>query len=726
MISSSRRFRAGCALLLLALAAAPALVRAQGAAVVPVVSYPLDMTLVERADLPVEGFVSGAGVEEIDIVVNDGRPVIVPVRDGLFAEEVSLDDGLNTLRIGSVVRTVWLASASAQPPAGYRPVYGHFGLNDSCLECHKTAGAGVLVLAGEREEICGWCHGDLTRGRGGVAWASVHAPVGAGKCLTCHSPHLSVKKGLPAENAPTCVGCHAAVTDRLKTDRFVHGPMNLGDCRLCHAVHSSAEPKLLVRPATALCTDCHSDALPPAGTPAALKPHPMIPEGQCGRCHEPHSSANPRMLRQPAGRLCQGCHEGKTRSFHEAKGFSIYICAKCHDLHRPTQPHLIMEASRSLCTECHDFRGEAVFTHSFVAEGKCFLCHSFHEAPLSSDVASLCLGCHRDNPRLQEAHRGVSIEKSRCTSCHLPHQARRGKLLRAEEHTPFKARTCEVCHRDRAAKIGPILAPLCLDCHRDRQAPAASAAVTVHPPFRDSDCSSCHRSHNAEAPNLLRESEGALCLGCHRKMRKTMLIAPVSAHSAVRDGRCGVCHDPHYSADPALLRQPQSNLCPSCHATLVKAPGGGPWAVGHKPVDENKCRLCHRSHTAPNRRLLKSPQAQSCRPCHAGFFAAIEADDMRSLHKPVKEGACGACHTLHGGTLAKLLKDGVRGPVCGGCHPNPPGAHHQFSADQLKVAGDPSQIEASGCLLCHLPHASAQRTLLLATASAVCKGCHNS
>jgi predicted CXXCH cytochrome family protein len=183
--------------------------------------------------------------------------------------------------------------------------------------------------AGEREEICGWCHGDLSRGRRGVAWASVHAPVSAGACLGCHSPHVSVKKGLPADKPPRCADCHAAVTERLKTDRFVHGPMNLGDCGLCHTVHASAEPKLLVRPATALCTDCHSEALPPPGTAAALQAHPMIPEGQCGRCHEPHSSANPRLLRQPAGRLCQGCHEGKTRSFHEAKGFSIYVCAKC-------------------------------------------------------------------------------------------------------------------------------------------------------------------------------------------------------------------------------------------------------------------------------------------------------------------------------------------------------------------------------------------------------------
>lgn len=723
-MARARRFIIGFLLLVAVFPAPPRVALGQGQAADVEVSYPPDFTLVEKSDLAVEGFVRSAAVDEFEIVVNDGRPQRARVRDRLFAEEVSLDDGLNTLRIGSVVRTVWLASDSAKPPAGYRPVYGHFGLNDGCLECHEIDAAGMLTLAGDREEICGWCHGDLLRGRRGVPWASVHEPVRSGKCLTCHSPHTSAKKALLVDKPPGCADCHAAVTERLKTDRFVHGPMNLGDCRLCHTVHASASPKLLVRPATSLCIDCHSDALPAAGTSAALQPHTMIPEGQCGRCHEPHSAANPRMLRQPAGRLCQGCHEGKTRSFHEAKGFSIYICAKCHDLHRPTQPHLIMEASRSLCTECHTPPSGAVFTHSFVAEGKCFLCHSFHEASLSDDVAALCLGCHRDNPRLPEAHRGVAYERSRCTNCHLPHQSPRGKLLRAVEHTPFEERSCELCHRDRAGKVGPLFAPLCVDCHTEKDAAAMSAAVAVHPPFRDGDCGSCHRSHNAETAGILREPEGPLCLGCHRKMRKATLIAPVSAHAAIREGRCSGCHNPHFSANPSLLRKPQGELCPSCHAALVRSPGGAPWAVGHEPVEENKCRLCHRSHTSSNEKLLKSPPPQSCRPCHSEFFAGIEAAGVASVHQPVRDGACGACHEVHGGALGRLLKDGARGAVCRGCHPNPASAHHQYSIAELEARGG-AQAEINGCLHCHLPHASTQRRLLLAKTNGACQGCHN-
>jgi len=707
VISRLRRISTICSLLVVALAGAPPAALGQGADVV--VSYPPDATLVEKADLPVEGYVLSASIDEVEIVVNDGRPHRVAVHNRVFAEEVSLDDGLNQVRVGAVTRRVWLASAAVKPPADFQRVYGHIGLSDGCLECHKVDGAGVFTLSGERDEICGWCHSDVARGRLGVPWVSVHAPVRAGKCLDCHAPHTSANKGLPAVKPKQCADCHAAVTDRLKTDRFVHGPMNLGDCRLCHAVHASAEPKLLVRPATVLCTDCHSEILLPADTPAALRPHTMIPEGKCGRCHEPHSSVNQRMLRQPAGRLCQECHEGKTRSFHEAKGFSIYICAKCHDLHRPTQPHLIMDSSRSLCTECHDFRGESVFTHSFVAEGKCFLCHSFHETALSADVATICLRCHRDNPRLPEAHRGVAFERSRCTVCHQPHQARRSKLLRAVEHTPF----------------GPVYRPLCLDCHRtlDMAALAAPPAV-VHPPFQDGDCSECHRSHNADAPNLIRDPGGKRCLECHRGMRKVMLLKPVSAHTAVLEGRCGSCHDLHFSANAALLRLPPNELCPSCHAAVVKAPGGGAWPVEHKPVAEGKCRLCHRHHTAASPALLKTPSPQVCRPCHGNFFAEFDSKLITTRHEPVKEGNCASCHDLHGAAGAKLLKEGARRAVCVGCHPKLIGSHHAVSIAELQAKEGGAQAGTSGCTHCHTPHASTERRLLHAPNDRVCLGCH--
>lgn len=686
------------------------------------VGFPPNRALVTKAEIVVTGRVLTPDVTELEIVVNDGRPVFAGVRDTVFAEEVGLDDGLNVIRIGSLSREVWLATDREKAPAGFRRHYGHVDLEDGCLECHEADAEAGFALAGEREEICAWCHGDVVRGARDAPWVSTHAPVRAGKCLQCHGPHTSDRPGLPAAAPSTCASCHPDVLERMKTDRFVHGPMNLGDCRLCHDVHGSRVPKLLRRPATELCTDCHSDVLLPPGTPADLQPHTMIPEGECGRCHEPHSSANPRMLREAAGLLCQKCHEGKTRSFHEAKGFSIYVCAKCHDLHRPTQPHLIVDASRSLCVECHDFRGEALFTHSFAAEGRCFICHSFHEAPLPREVAATCLACHRDNPQLSSAHRGFPIEHARCTSCHQPHSAQRSKLLRVVEHTPFARRECDGCHRGPAGPGGGPPPRQCLDCHRDKDlAGRAEAPAFVHEPFREKPCAECHGTHNANEAGMLREAPVRLCLGCHRTMRKATLLTPVSAHTAVTGGRCGACHDPHFSSNGALLREPPGELCRTCHAAVVRAPGGEAWPQPHRPVEEGKCRLCHKPHTSSNAALLKAPSPQGCRPCHVPFFAETEASDNRSVHAPVRDGDCDACHQVHGGS-ARLLAPGSRRELCAGCHKVLKDAHHALSAEQIAASGGEAAT-ASGCLFCHRPHSSRRQRLLQAQ-SGPCKACH--
>jgi predicted CXXCH cytochrome family protein len=172
------------------------------------------------------------------------------------------------------------------------------------------------------------------------------------------------------------------------------------------------------------------------------------------------------------------------------------------------------------------------------------------------------------------------------------------------------------------------------------------------------------------------------------------------------------------------LRKPQAELCPACHAALLKSPAGGPWRVEHEPVLEGKCRLCHRSHTATSPKLMKSPSPQSCRPCHGKFFASLEDPGQISVHEPVKTGACGTCHQLHGSEAAGLLKDGARATVCRGCHPKVASAHHLISTTELREKPDGSQAEIRGCTHCHLPHASTERGLLFARSSPVCKGCH--
>ncbi len=689
------------------------------------VFYPQPQTLTESRYITVEGMVL-APVNEIKIVVNGEDDYRVIVNRFLFSESVRLVPGVNLVTVAAVSRRVYfLEKGAAAPPPEYKRFFGHLDLVDGCRECHQINSAARLSLAGERGEICGWCHRDLVRGPGGKAAGSVHAPVNEGKCLRCHTPHLSVKRGLPADVPPTCADCHAPVYKALATDRYVHGPLNLGDCRLCHTVHSSPEPALLVRSAKALCLECHSDAVPPAESPAALQPHTMIPQGECSRCHFAHSSSNPWRLRQPPGRLCQGCHIDKTRSFHEKQGFSIYICSKCHTLHRPTQPHLVKDASRSLCQTCHPFGEQEGFTHSFVREGRCFLCHTFHEASLRGDVATTCLECHRGNPALQAAPRRVPSDRSRCTGCHLPHQSRKPKLLQTVEHTPFAKRECDLCHRERSGKIGALTRLLCLDCHVKLDPGALRPPPTnIHPPFQDKDCSHCHRSHSSEAAKLLVQNEKQLCLECHRKLKKTTILVPKSAHASFTEGRCGDCHSPHFSNNAALLLKSPLELCGGCHPAVGRNAAGAPWKVLHAPVRDGQCRACHRPHTSVLAALQVVAGAQQCRACHQQFFASLESKTAKSRHAPVLEESCFHCHAVHGSDTPGLLKPDGRQRQCEGCHWERKDKHHLLTIEQLKAEPGGEEAEARGCLLCHVPHASESKRLMQPADRPVCKGCH--
>jgi predicted CXXCH cytochrome family protein len=176
---------------------------------------------------------------EIDVVVNGEETYQAYVRDFLFSVEVDLAPGENRIRIGEETLDVFFASEGETAPAEYRPVYGHIGLDDGCAECHEGSDEGKFSFEESPDEVCGWCHGDLVRGSGGEDLASVHGPVKAGKCLLCHTPHLSDKPGLLAEKVSECRECHRQTFERLETERYVHGPLNLGDCRLCHTIHSS-------------------------------------------------------------------------------------------------------------------------------------------------------------------------------------------------------------------------------------------------------------------------------------------------------------------------------------------------------------------------------------------------------------------------------------------------------------------------------------------------------
>ena len=88
---------------------------------------------------------------------------------------------------------------------------------------------------------------------------SVHQPVAAGACESCHDAHGSRQKAyLTGSARALCLKCHGALEARLKKAKaVVHKPVADGKCLDCHGGHASVSPSLLTKPVPAVCATCH-------------------------------------------------------------------------------------------------------------------------------------------------------------------------------------------------------------------------------------------------------------------------------------------------------------------------------------------------------------------------------------------------------------------------------------------------------------------------------------
>jgi predicted CXXCH cytochrome family protein len=177
-----------------------------------------------------------------------------------------------------------------------------------------VAATAVLSLPVWAEEIdCLQCHKDLTEGK------VVHPAVQMG-CGSCHSgvnasvvPHkFTGKLGLSAGPPALCFQCH---DKGAFTKKIIHAPVEAGMCLSCHTPHSGPFDSLLKVNGNALCRQCHPQL------PQSHPDHPLSgpsdparkgkPFG-CISCHVPHSSDWGKLFRYKAADfpgLCTYCHK---------------------------------------------------------------------------------------------------------------------------------------------------------------------------------------------------------------------------------------------------------------------------------------------------------------------------------------------------------------------------------------------------------------------------------
>ena len=232
-----------------------------------------------------------------------------------------------------------------------KPAAGYAG-NESCLECHKKeatgfleSGKGKLLVNHPRDKHeslgCESCHGkskDHAESGGEQVGAMVTfgkktklpAQVRNAACLQCHEKTARLWwKGSQHESRDvTCTSCHNAMHSaseraslrketvlatcvtchqqrKSQQIRFSHMPLGQGkmDCTSCHNPHGSANEKMLVASSTnAVCTSCHAEKRGPF-----LWQHAPVTEN-CANCHDSHGSNKEKMLKVARPRLCQQCH----------------------------------------------------------------------------------------------------------------------------------------------------------------------------------------------------------------------------------------------------------------------------------------------------------------------------------------------------------------------------------------------------------------------------------
>jgi predicted CXXCH cytochrome family protein len=119
-----------------------------------------------------------------------------------------------------------------------------------------------------------------------------------------------------------------------------------GDCISCHDPHASANKKLLSKPADKLCFDCHED-LQQALAKAPFK-HDPVGNGDCASCHSAHQSSERGLLSKPSGQLCLDCHEEKDLAKVKAHlDAPKKNCIECHDPHLGTDKFLLKPAVKT-------------------------------------------------------------------------------------------------------------------------------------------------------------------------------------------------------------------------------------------------------------------------------------------------------------------------------------------------------------------------------------------
>jgi predicted CXXCH cytochrome family protein len=414
-----------------------------------------------------------------------------------------------------------------------------------------------------RNAECLQCHTDMIPDFNDV---SVHNPFALRECTACHTPH-GRKVSVSVIKAPAQVWRRYTTALQWLPLKWWYnlssgeggqiGVKGKGGTEV-KSVSVKGRRSNLVMPETELCWTCHGSMGKLLGDTYRHQP---FEAGRCTNCHNPHSSANRRLLVQAPNKLCFTCHPigmelNRTQSHPPAKqGW----CIDCHNPHASNFKGMLVARQRELCFRCHPTVAvlqDMSVQHVPFLNDNCTGCHEPHGSDslplLKKPQPTLCYKCHPQiaNQFAQPSHHPVGV-KLQCSSCHNPHAAQYRGLISARDN--------EFCYR----------------CHGQIQ---ASYDESKH---KKKLCIECHTPHGSAYQPILRDSNPDLCLRCHPPQNFDESSATVyrdnhpvrPKHVDVNSGKALTCttscHNPHGTINNYMLRQfdfPKDGNCLMCHA----------------------------------------------------------------------------------------------------------------------------------------------------------------
>lgn len=179
-------------------------------------------------------------------------------------------------------------------------------------------------------EVCTRCHGGHFDADGFGLEAHPIEQLG---CTDCHRIHGSSPRLLVDDKAEFCLRCHDP--SRTAFGKRSNHPLMQGavTCLSCHR-NVKRQDSGLAYDLFSPCRDCH----PEQGGPFLFEHEAVnaytVDGSGCTECHDPHGSANDRLLRQPAERLCEHCHSPPRHRTAHGGIWAQRPCQECHvDIH---------------------------------------------------------------------------------------------------------------------------------------------------------------------------------------------------------------------------------------------------------------------------------------------------------------------------------------------------------------------------------------------------------